>query len=73
MSAIFNLICEEIFFEGEKTRVFGIEAKSETSIQIHNISADKQAVEQLVKKCNELSLSRLHILDVCEDFLVSNY
>lgn len=73
MSEAYSLICEEIFFEGEKTRVFGIEAKSETNIQIHSISTDKQAVEQLVKKCNELSLSSLHILDVCEDFLVSNY
>lgn len=73
MSATFNLICEEIIFEDEKVTVFGIEAKSETTIQVHNISTDRQAIEKLIGKCNELSLSNVHILDVCEDFLVSNY
>ncbi len=72
MAKHYSIISEEMIFEGEKKIVYGIE-ESESKIQIRNICANKQAIEKLIVKCNELSLSEVHILDVCEDFLILNY
>ena len=37
---------------------------------IGDVSCDKEEVEELVRMCNQLELSDVHIYDVVEDFLI---
>lgn len=36
---------------------------------VHDLTADRQALSELVALCNRLNLSLLHLDDVIEDFL----
>ena len=36
---------------------------------VHDVTTDKQALDELVSLCNRLELSSVHLLDVVEDFL----
>ena len=38
---------------------------------VHDVTADKQALSELVALCNRLELSTIHLNDVMEDFLAS--
>ncbi len=74
-------ITEEIYSLGASSRTsYGIaayansaedEATATIVASVHDISADKQAIAELVLLCNRLELSTVHLLDVVEDFLVN--
>lgn len=38
---------------------------------IHNITSDKKKIMKLIRQCNRLQLSTIHLDDVIEDFLIS--
>lgn len=38
---------------------------------VHDITADKQTLSELVSQCNRLELSLIHLDDVIEDFLAN--
>lgn len=40
---------------------------------IEDITTDRKALDEFVKKCNDLELSILHIHDVIEDFISESY
>lgn len=39
---------------------------------VHDITTDRNSLEDLVLKCNRLELSLIHMNDAIEDFLTSN-
>lgn len=72
-------ITEEKYSIGSKTRIsYGIAAYSNTEsdgtstvvASVHDITDEKERLEELVDRCNRLKLSVIHLLDVVEDFLV---
>lgn len=68
---------EEVYSLGAERRVsYGIAAYADAEdgtativASIHDVTADKQALSELVETCNRLELSLLHLDDVIEDFL----
>ena len=48
---------------------YGIEAYA----AIEDLSTDRRSVESLVKRCNRLALSPIHLKDVAEDFVAAEY
>ena len=50
-----------------KIKSYGISFENE---KIQDISINKEKIIKLVKKCNKLKISKLHIYDIVEDFLV---
>ncbi len=73
MSAKYNVISQDKYIVGQQFIVYGIEAIGDQNIKIPDITTDRDKLIELINKCNEQSLSELHIYDVCEDFLVLNY
>lgn len=56
----------------ENQTYFGIRAtddKNQTVAEIYNVSADGEKVERLVRLCNKLKLSSIHIFDVIDDLI----
>ncbi len=79
MSITYGLIKEEYRFE-EYTRVsYGIAAYANTEINetativasVHDVTSNKQALEELVLLCNSMALSLVHLNCVIDDFLAS--
>lgn len=73
-------VIEEIYSLGNVSRIsYGIAAyaaPAEDGIativaSAHDVSANKQALAELVSLCNRLKLSTIHLNDVVEDFLAS--
>ena len=69
---------EEVYSLGAERRVsYGIAAYADAEedgtativAAVHDITADRQALSELVALCNCLGLSLLHLNDVVEDFL----
>lgn len=56
----------------EDGNIFDTYGISYKEIVIEDISTNKTNVEKLVRLCNELELSPIHLNDVVEDFLVDN-
>ena len=73
METNYKTISSEIIVEGQIRTVYGIEAAGESIVRIPDLTTNKALVDKLVNKCNSLSLSIIHIKEICEDFLVSNY
>ena len=72
-------LTEERYFHGADSRVsYGIVAYADAEedgtativASVHDITADRRALSELVETCNRLGLSLLHLNDVVEDFLV---
>ncbi|MBO5111332.1 MAG: hypothetical protein J6D21_11535 [Clostridia bacterium] len=70
---------EEVYALGTERRVsYGIAAYADAEedgtativASVHDVTADKQALVELVELCNRLELSLIHLNDVVEDFLV---
>lgn len=65
---------EEVYGLGNCSRIsWGITAytdadKNQIAV-IHDITSDRQALEELVEKCNRKHLSPIHLNDIVEDFL----
>ena len=77
MSVTYALIEEKYNFAGNSRISYGIAAYcggeidgSATIVKsVHDISSDKEGLSRLVKDCNDLKLSLVHLYDVVEDFL----
>ena len=72
-------IREEIYCLGEQRRkAFGIVAYSDAEedgtatviASVGDVTDDRAALEELVRKCNGLKLDPIHLWDVVEDFLI---
>ena len=72
-------VAEEIYSIGTDLRTsYGIAAYADSAedgtativASIHDVTTDKQALDELVSLCNRLELSTVHLVDVVEDFLV---
>ncbi len=79
MTTIYGII-KDTYIIGKFTRVsWGIAAyassqadKSLSKIKsIHNVTSDKKKIMRLIRQCNRLQLSSIHLDDVIEDFLIS--
>lgn len=77
MNISYGLI-EEKYNCGTESRIsYGIAVYSNPELDgsatviesVHDITCDKEKLLQLIKDCNDLHLSRVHLLDVVEDFL----
>ena len=72
MNTRYTLIEEEMTYPEFGTRTaYGIKAMSdEASFTVSDISFSKPAISALLRQCNELRLSPVHLTDVIYDFLV---
>ena len=70
-------IIEEIYsFEATRRISYGIAAYTDIKedgtatvvASIHDITADRKALAELVSLCNRLELSTIHLYDVVQDF-----
>lgn len=54
-----------------KYRAYGIDVFEENKLirTVKDISLNRNAVDELVNKCNDLKVSKLHIEDVIQDFV----
>lgn len=78
MSDVTYGVVEERYTMGAKKRqsygiaVYGADKKTneETPIvdAMHDITNDKESLAELVRQCNRLGLSPIHLRDVVEDF-----
>ncbi len=73
-------ITEETYSLGNTSRVsYGIAAYADADedgtativASVRDITANRQALAELVSLCNSLELSTIHLMDVVEDFLAS--
>ena len=71
-------VTEEIYSLRATSRVsYGISAYADAEkdgtativVSVHNVTSDKQALNELVSLCNRLELSSVHLMDIVEDFL----
>lgn len=80
MMSITYGVTEEIYSLGHSSRTsYGIAAYADSEVDgtativasVHDITADKNTLAELVFLCNRLELSTIHLNDVVEDFLVN--
>ena len=73
-------VTEEIYSLGHSFRTsYGIAAYADSAedgtativASVHDVTADKQSLDELASLCNRLELSTIHLNDVVEDFLAS--
>ena len=71
-------VTEEIYSLGTSSRTsYGIAAYADSEedgtasivASVHDVTADKQALSELVDLCNRLELSTIHLNNAVEDFL----
>ncbi len=74
------ILTKEVYTSGTDSRVaYGVVAYSDSDedgtitivASVHDVTADKRALSNLVLLCNRLELSLIHLYDVIEDFLAS--
>ena len=73
-------VAKEIYSLGNSSRTsYGIAAYADSEkdgtativASVHDVTTDKQALDELVSLCNRLELSTVHLMDVVKDFLAS--
>ena len=73
-------VTEEIYSLGRSfCTSYGIAAYADSAedgtatvvASVNDATADKQALSELVDRCNHLELSTVHLMDVVEDFLAN--
>lgn len=70
--AVYELLMTENVLEERSYCCYGIKlCYAGTEVCVEDLSLNKEAVEELIEKCNRLQLSPLHFRDVLEDFLES--
>ena len=71
-------VAKEIYSLGNSSRTsYGIAAYADAEedgtativASVHDVTSDKQALDELVSLCNRLELSTVHLMDIVEDFL----
>ncbi len=69
---------EEVYSLGADSRTaYGIAAYADVEVgktaivvqSIHNMTSDKEKLQELINTCNRLKLSTVHLCDIAEDFL----
>ena len=67
------ILIRDTYSDGTQRRTgYGIAALDRESVTIsaaHDLSSNETEVAELVKMCNRLKLSPMHLQDVVEDFL----
>ena len=67
------ILIRDTYTDGTQRRIgYGIAALDRESVTIsaaHDLSSNETEVAELVKMCNRLKLSPMHLQDVVEDFL----
>lgn len=67
------ILIRDTYSDGTQRRIgYGIAALDRESVTIsaaHDLSPNETEVAELVKMCNRLKLSPIHLQDVIEDFL----
>lgn len=53
--------------EGKEISSYGITFEN---VEIKDISINKDIIVKLIEKCNKFNVSKLHMYDIVEDFLV---
>ena len=66
------LIKGTYLIEGESHIGYGIGYTENSALSFEDLTLNPIAVEKLVKLCNELDLSPIHLKDVVEDFLIES-
>ena len=71
-SRVYSVICESLISEeGIEYTTYGIlTSVGGEDIVISDITTDREALEDLVNRCNLGELDVIHLYDVVEDFLV---
>lgn len=69
-TAYYKLIETQKNMDGRPYRCYGIRlCFAGATVDVEDLSLNRQEVEELTEKCNRLSLSPLHFQDVLEDFM----
>jgi len=70
LSVRYELISAEHELEGSRYRSWGIRlCYAGVQVEVQDLSLDREAVEELVARCNRGQLSPVHFQDVLQDFL----
>lgn len=77
ISVTYGLIEEKYNCGGQSRVSYGIAAYSDAEVDgsatvvqsVHDVTTDKECLLRLIKDCNGLRLSPVHLCDVVEDFL----
>lgn len=77
MRVTYGMIEENYISERESRRAYGIavyaDAKNDSSAEmvaaVHDVTSDRKQMDELIEKCNRLSLSPVHLQEVIDDFL----
>ncbi len=51
---------------------YGIDCIEDKTLSFENLTTKQEPVAELVRLCNNLDLSSVHIMDVVEDFLIES-
>ena len=74
----YAILAQQTLVENGKHITYGIAAYANRDcsalnptaiVSVADITADRHAIADLVKRCNRLRLSTIHLFDVVEDFL----
>ena len=66
----YTLIQGSYSIDGETHIGYGIAYNEDRTLSVENLTTNPASVTNLVKLCNDLDLSSIHLMDVAEDFLV---
>ena len=69
---VYSVFCEKLSSEeGREYNGYGIKAEvgENQSLCVSDVTDDREALEALVRLCNDEGLDPIHIYDVIEDFL----
>ena len=68
----YSLIKGTYLIEGESHIGYGIGYTENSDLSFEDLTLNPIAVAKLVKLCNELDLSPIHLKNVVEDFLIQS-
>ena len=68
----YSLIKGSYLIDGESHIGYGISYTENSEVSFEDLTLNPITVAKLVKLCNELDLSPIHLKDVVEDFLIES-
>ena len=68
----YSLISGTYLIDGESHVGYGIGCTENSALSFEDLTLNPIAVAKLVKICNELDLSPIHLKDAVEDFLIES-
>ena len=66
----YTLIQGSYSIDGETHIGYGIAYTEDRALSVEDLTTNPTSAAKLVKLCNDLDLSPIHLMDVAEDFLV---